>query len=116
MGILLKESTKKSRMVQSRQAFFSLAVHMRSRDVLADLRGSVDLDPVALALESANQPDWGLSPMELWAYINRFRCWLSQLSPLGRSNFNITAPNVLGPPAKSYCQIAPEPAVMGSNT
>lgn len=115
MGMLLKASTKKSRMFESRQAFLALAVYLPNRDFLADPGGFVCLHPVVLELESHNQRNWGLSPMELWAYINRFTCWLSQLPLLDRSNFKLTAPNVRGLPANFYRLIAPEPAVMGSN-
>ena len=115
MGMLFKASTKKHRSFESCQRFSSLAANLRGRNVLVNPRGFVPLPPVAPAFRPATQRDWGLSPTELWAYLHRFTCWLSQLPLLERSNFILTATNVRGRPADICCQNSPELAVMGSN-
>ena len=115
MGMLFKASTKKHQSFESCQRFSSLAANLRGRNVLANTRGFISLPPVAPAFAPATQRDWGLSPTELWASMHRFTCWLSQLPLLERSNFIITAPNVLRRPTDFYGQSSPELAVMGCN-
>ena len=115
MGMLFKASTKKRRSFESCQRFSSLAAHLRGRNVLVNPRGFVPLPPVAPAFGPATQSNRGMSPTELWAYMHRFTCWLSQLPLLERSNFKLTAPNVRGRRANFYGQNSPELAVMGSN-
>ena len=115
MGMLFKASTKKHWSFESCQRFSSLAANLRGRNVLANTRGFISLPPVAFAFAPSTQRDWGLSPTELWASMHRFKCWLSQLPLLERSNFILTAPNVRGRPADFYGQSSPELAVMGCN-
>ena len=58
-------------------------------------------------LRVAFQTKWGLSPMDLWARIICFTCWLSQRPIPQWFNFKITAPDVCRRPAKYSSQLAP---------